>query len=310
MKGPTLVILAAGMGSRYGGLKQLDPVGVGGEIIMDFSVYDAIRAGFSKVVFLIRKSMEQEFRERILPGVEDKIECALAFQEMDAFLPEGFKIPEDRTKPWGTAHALLCCREEINGPFAMINADDFYGEQAFREIKNALDRMDINKSPMEFFMVGYLLGNTVTDKGKVARGVCVRNGKFLQSIVERTYIVKTPQGPAYSTDGGKTLIHLSEDNLVSMNFWGFGPRFLDEIEKRMPAFFNETIAQTPNEEFYVPTLVGELLKEKLCTVEVLETHDKWYGVTYREDKPGVEAGIKALADSGKYPDKLWGSRNG
>lgn len=309
MRESTLVILAAGMGSRYGGLKQLDPVGAGGEIIMDYSVYDAIKAGFSKVVFLIRKSMEREFREKILPGIEDKIECAVAFQEMDAFLPKNFVIPEERTKPWGTAHALLCCRKEIDGPFAMINADDFYGEHAFTEIKSALDRMDENKRPMEFFMVGYLLGNTVTDKGKVARGVCAHDGKFLKSIDERTYIVKTPEGPAYSTDGGKTLIHLSGDNLVSMNFWGFGSGFLNEIEKRIPAFFNETIRQNPNEEFYVPALVGELLKENLCTVEVLETHDKWYGVTYREDKPGVEAGIKSLTDLGKYPEKLWEKNN-
>ena len=213
MKGPTLVILAAGMGSRYGGLKQLDPVGVSGEIIMDYSVYDAIRAGFSKVIFLIRRSMEEDFRKKILPGIEDNIECALSFQEMDAFLPENYKIPEERKKPWGTAHALLCCKDEIDGPFAMINADDFYGKQAFKEIKEALDKMNTEKRPMEFFMVGYLLGNTVTDKGKVARGVCVRDGKFLNSIVERKYVVKTPEGPAYSTDEGKTLIHLSDDNL-------------------------------------------------------------------------------------------------
>lgn len=309
MKGPTLVILAAGMGSRYGGLKQLDPVGVSGEIIMDYSVYDAIRAGFSKVIFLIRKSMEQDFREKILPGIEDKIECALSFQEMDAFLPENYKIPEERKKPWGTAHALLCCKDEIDGPFAMINADDFYGKQAFKEIKEALDKMNTEKRPMEFFMVGYLLGNTVTDKGKVARGVCVRDGKFLNSIVERKYVVKTPEGPAYSTDEGKTLIHLSDDNLVSMNFWGFGPGFLEEIEKRLPAFFNDFIPQNPKEEFYVPTLVGELLAENLCTVEVLETQDKWYGVTYKEDKPFVEAGIRALVNAGKYPEKLWESRN-
>lgn len=309
MKGPTLVILAAGMGSRYGGLKQLDPVGPGGEIIMDYSVYDAIRAGFSKVVFLIRRSMEQDFREKILPGFEDKIECALAFQDMDAFLPEGFEIPAERKKPWGTAHALLCCKDELEGPFAMINADDFYGEQAFRKIKEGLDGMDTDKRPHEFFMVGYLLGNTVTDNGKVARGVCVRSGDMLESIVERTYIVKTPEGPAYSDDGGETLVRLGADNLVSMNFWGFGVGFLDEIKKRISAFFTEVIPQNPNEEFYVPTLVGELLKEKLCAVEVLETKDKWYGVTYKEDKPGVVAGIEALIRAGRYPEKLRESKN-
>ena len=221
MNEPTLVILAAGLSSRYGSLKQIDPVGPGGEFIIDYSVYDAIRAGFKRVVFLIAPDMRRDFEDAIGRRVSGYIETAYAYQSLDRCLPEGFSVPAGRVRPWGTAHALLCCREAVDGPFAMINADDFYGAGAYRMIYAALRDVDAQARPMRFSMVGYRLGNTVTDSGRVCRGACRTRDNRLDFIEELTYVVKTPDGPAYSLDGGKTLRPLGEDTTVSMNFWGF-----------------------------------------------------------------------------------------
>lgn len=305
MSEPTLVILAAGMGSRYGGLKQIDPVGRHGEIIMDYSVYDAVRAGFRRAVFLIAPWMQEDFDAVIGRRIAGQLETAYAFQSLDRLLPEGFALPAARKKPWGTAHAVLCCRELLDGPFAMINADDYYGPSAFRQIYNALKNADESARPLPFSMVGYRLGNTVTESGKVARGVCQTRGGMLESIVERTYVVKTPDGPAYSTDGGKTLVPLAADSTVSMNFWGFTSGILEEIDRRFPVFLREALRENPNEEFYIPNLVGELLREGRCSVRVMQSEDVWHGVTYREDKPDVVQAISDLIDSGLYPEQLW-----
>lgn len=305
MTEPTLVVLAAGLSSRYGSLKQIDPIGRHGEIIIDYSIYDAARAGFKRVVFLIAPWMHEEFEEAIGRRVSRHLDTAYAFQSNEMFLPEGFTIPPERRKPWGTAHALLCCREVLDGPFAMINADDYYGPSAFRKIYDALRGTDCSARPMEFCMAGYRLGNTLTDSGKVARGICVSSNGMLDSIVERTYVVRTGSGPAYSTDGGRTLVPVPADSVVSMNFWGFTPGILTEIERRFPVFLREKLPLNPQDEMYVPNLVGELLAEGLCTVRVLESEDVWHGMTYREDKPDVVRAIGELTDSGLYPEKLW-----
>lgn len=305
MTEPTLVVLAAGLSSRYGSLKQIDPIGRHGEIIIDYSIYDAARAGFKRVVFLIAPWMHEEFEEAIGRRVSRHLDTAYAFQSNEMFLPEGFTIPPERRKPWGTAHALLCCREVLDGPFAMINADDYYGPSAFRKIYDALRGTDCSARPMEFCMAGYRLGNTLTDSGKVARGICVSSNGMLDSIVERTYVVRTSSGPAYSTDGGRTLVPVPADSVVSMNFWGFTPGILTEIERRFPVFLREKLPLNPQDEMYVPNLVGELLAERLCTVRVLESEDVWHGMTYREDKPDVVRAIGELTDSGLYPEKLW-----
>lgn len=305
MNEPTLVVLAAGMGSRYGGLKQIDPVGDHGQIIMDYSIYDAVRAGFRRVVFLIAPWMREDFESVIGNRIAKQIETVFAYQEFERFLPEDFVIPEGRKKPWGTGHAVLCCRDVIDGPFAMINADDYYGPDAFGKIYKALKKTNLSAKPMEFSMVGYQLGNTVTDSGKVARGVCQTEDGKLQNIIERTYVVKTPDGPAYSLDGGETLVPLAGDSTVSMNFWGFTPALFDELDRRFPLFLDNALKENPNDEIFIPNVVGELLREGLCTVDVMRSDDVWHGVTYREDKPDVVAAIKALTQSGLYPDKLW-----
>lgn len=305
MNEPTLVILAAGLSSRYGGLKQIDPIGPGGEFLIDYSVYDAVRAGFKRVVFLIAPEMRGDFEDAIGRRVSGHIETVYAYQSLDRCLPEGYSVPEGRVRPWGTAHALLCCREVLDGPFAMINADDFYGEGAFRMMHSSLVNVDMSARPMRFSMVGYRLGNTVTDSGRVCRGACRTKGDKLDFIEELTYVVKTPDGPAYSLDAGKTLTLLPESTMVSMNFWGFTPALFDEIEKRFPKFLATGLDSNPQAEMLVPNLVGELLREELCTVDVMRSDDVWHGMTYREDKPEVVAAIRALIDAGQYPERLW-----
>jgi len=301
-----LVVLAAGMGSRYGGLKQIDPVGPGGQIIIDYSIYDAYRAGFRKVVFLIRDWMREDFEQIIGKKVARKMEVAYAYQEQERFLPPDFSVPEGREKPWGTAHAILCCRDVVDGPFAMINADDYYGPSAFRDIYSALQQADCEASPMDFSMVGYVLGNTLTDNGKVARGVCRTAGDKLLSIVERKYVVKTPEGPKFSLDDGETFSSLPTDSTVSMNFWGFTPAIFGEIERRFPAFLSTDLLKNPKtEEMYIPNVVGDLLREGLATVKVMHCGDKWYGVTYRADKPDVERAVAGFIADGLYPEDLW-----
>ena len=305
MNDPTLVILAAGLSSRYGSLKQIDPIGPGGEFLIDYSVFDAVRSGFRRVVFLIAPEMRVDFESAIGRRVQGHIETVYAYQSLDRHLPAGFAVPAGRTRPWGTAHALLCCREVLDGPFAMINADDFYGTGAFKMMYKALCEVDVSARPMRFSMVGYRLGNTVTDSGRVCRGACRTKDGKLDFIEELTHVVKTPDGPAYSLDGGKTLHPMSAGTTVSMNFWGFTPALFGEIERRFPEFLRSGLADNPQAEMLVPNLVGELLREGLCTVDVMRSEDVWHGMTYREDKPEVIAAIRALIDKGEYPEKLW-----
>lgn len=305
MNDPTLVILAAGLSSRYGSLKQIDPIGPGGELLIDYSVFDAVRAGFRRVVFLIAPNMRSEFESTIGRRVAGHVETVYAYQSLERCLPKGYSVPDGRVRPWGTAHALLCCREVIDGPFAMINADDFYGAGAYRMMYSALRGVDEDARPMRFYMVGYRLGNTVTDSGRVCRGACRTRDNMLDAIEELTYVVKTPTGPAYSPDGGATLIPLPDETTVSMNFWGFTSALFDEIAARFPRFLAHGLDANPQAEMLVPNLVGELLREGKCTVDVMRSDDVWHGMTYREDKPGVVAAIRALIDAGEYPERLW-----
>ena len=300
---PALVIMAAGMGSRYGGLKQIDPIGPHGEIIIDYSLYDAMQAGFRKVVFIINKGLEQDFREVIGSKVEKKMETHYVFQELDSLLPANFKIPEGRKKPWGTAHAILCCRDIVNEPFAVINADDYYGKAAYRLVYDRLCRAE-DKATYDYCMAGYLIGNTLTDNGSVARGICDTDAQGkLVNIHERTRVIRTPDGPAYLEDGTDRVVPVPEDNLVSMNFFGFTPSIFAEIEKAFPGFLQNTVPANPlKAEMYIPVETGRLLQEGKATVDVLSTPDRWFGVTYREDKESVGAAFCALTEQGEYPD--------
>lgn len=305
MKNPVLVILAAGMGSRYGGLKQIDPVDAQGNKIIDFSIYDAMRAGFKKVVFIIKKENEQDFRTCIGDAVSKYMEVEYVFQDLKK-VPEGFEIPEGRVKPWGTAHAILCCKDTVKEPFAVINADDYYGRSAFQTLYDYLTTHEDDEL-YRYAMVGYELGNTLTENGSVARGCCVtdENG-YLVTIAERTHIEKTENGAAYSEDGGNTFTDIPLDTPVSMNMWGFTPSIMDELEKAVNRFFKEGVDENPlKAECFLPIEVDKLLKEKKATVEVLSSKDKWFGVTYKEDKPFVVESIQKLKDAGVYPDKLW-----
>ena len=305
MKKPVLVIMAAGMGSRYGGLKQIDPVDREGHIIMDFSIYDAKRAGFEKVVFIIKRENEADFREAVGNRIEKIMDVAYVFQDLEN-IPEGFQVPEGRVKPWGTAHAVLSAIHEVDGPFAEINADDYYGRHAFEAIYQYLTTHSDDEK-YRYTMVGYRLKNTVTDNGHVARGICVLNEKKeLVDIHERTRIEKREGGIAYSEDEGQTWVPVDGETLVSMNMWGFTRSILDEIQKGFPAFLRKGLAENPMKcEYFLPSVVGELLEEDRASVAVLESEDKWYGVTYKEDKPVVVAAVQALKDAGVYPQHLW-----
>ena len=306
MTKPVLVVMAAGMGSRYGGLKQLDPVGGHGQVIMDYSIYDARRAGFETVVFVIKPEIEAQFKaaggDRIARGMDVKY----AFQRLED-LPEGYAVPEERVKPWGTAQAVLSAREVVKGPFAVINADDYYGPQAFREIYRYLsDHPDGER--YEYAMVGYQLKNTVTENGHVARGVCEETADgLLTAITERTHIESTPAGPRYTEDNGQTWTELSGETIVSMNLWGFTRSFLDEAWARFPAFLDGALAADPlKAEYFLPGVVSSLIAEEKARVKVLRSADKWYGVTYQADKPQVVAAIASMTEGGLYPDALWG----
>ncbi len=305
MNEPILVIMAAGMGSRYGGLKQIDPVDPQGHIIMDFSVYDAMKAGFKKFVFVIKKQIEEDFKAVIGDRIEKVAEVHYAFQEMDK-IPPVIDIPAERVKPWGTGHAILCCKEFLDAPFAVINADDFYGRDAFVQLYNYL-KDAAEADPMNISMVGYVLENTLTDHGHVARGVCrVSEAGYLEKIDERTMIQKIDGQAHYSEDGGETFVKVPNTATVSMNMWGFPLAYLRALEEKFPEFLKKTVKENPLKgEFYLPVVVDELLTEKKATVKVLRSTDKWFGVTYKEDKPGVEAGIQQLKDQGAYPEKLW-----
>ena len=303
MKKPVLVIMAAGMGSRYGGLKQIDPVDEQGHIIMDFSIFDAKRAGFEKVVFIIKKENEADFKEAVGNRMAEQMEVAYVYQDLHN-IPEGFEVPEGRVKPWGTAHAVLSAIDEIDGPFAVINADDYYGRDAFQVIYDYLATHE-DDDKYRYTMVGYKLENTVTDNGHVARGVCDTNeaGELVR-ITERTRIEKRNGGIAYSEDDGASWTELPGDTLVSMNMWGFTRSILDEIKAGFPAFLEKGLASNPMKcEYFLPAVVSTLLEEGRATVAVLASADKWYGVTYKEDKPVVVQEMKA---EGRYPEKLWG----
>ena len=306
MHAPVLVVMAAGMGSRYGGLKQIDPVDEHGNIIIHYSLFDAYRAGFRTVVFVIKPELEETFREVIGPKVPEKMEVKYVYQVITD-LPEGFAVPEGRTKPWGTAHAALAARKVVEGPFAIINSDDYYGVGAFKTIYDYLCTHPDAGDCYEYTMVGYLLKNTVTENGSVARGVCQTNAEgYLETVIERTKIVKGENCPRYSEDDGATWTDLPEDTIVSMNMWGFTRSYLDEAEARFPAFLEQTIKTNPMKgEFYLPSVVSQLLAEKKGRVRVLESRDKWHGVTYKEDKPLVVAALAEMRKNGLYPEKLW-----
>ncbi len=294
----------AGMGSRYGGLKQMDPVGAHGEVILDYSVFDARRAGFETVVFIIKHEIEAEFKARVGSHIEPYMDVRYACQELGD-LPEGYAVPEGRVKPWGTSQAIMAARDVIDAPFAVINADDYYGVECFRLLYDYLSQP---RAEGEFCMVGYLLRNTVTDHGSVARGVCQADeAGNLVTINERTRIEKHPGGIHFTEDDGATWTELPEDTLVSMNMWGFQPELVAELQRRFPAFLEEAAKTNPMKgEYLLPNVVGDLLREQKATVRVLASPDKWYGVTYQEDKPGV---VQAMADktaAGLYPAPLWG----
>ncbi len=305
MEKPVLVIMAAGMGSRYGGLKQIDPIDAEGHMIIDFSIYDAKQAGFEKVVFIIKKENEQIFREKIGDRIAGHMEVAYAFQELND-LPEGFEVPEGRVKPWGTAHAVLAVRDIVHGPFAVINADDYYGRHAFEVIYQYLTTHQ-DDSLYRYTMVAYRLKNTVTENGSVARGVCTLNDAHeLTAVTERTKIEQRPDGIAYTEDDGATWISLPENTLVSMNMWGFTESILKEIRSGFPEFLKKGLEENPLKcEYFLPSVVTTLLEEHKASVSVLESEDKWYGVTYREDKPTVVQAIQSMKDNGFYPVHLW-----
>ena len=307
MKKPILVVMAAGMGSRYGGLKQIDPVGCEGEAILDYSLFDAHEAGFDTAVIIIKEAIKKDFMETVGARLQKvPMEIRYAYQELEK-LPTSYTVPEGRTKPWGTCHAVVCAREAIgDAPFAVINADDYYGKAAFKEIYNYLSA-HADDDKYRYCMVGYELGKTVTDNGSVARGVCQVNGEgFLESVVERTKIEKQADGVIRFTEDGSTWMCLPEKTTVSMNMWGFTPSFAAESEARFPAFLDKALAENPMKgEYFLPSTVSALLAEDKATVKMLYSPDKWYGVTYAADKPVVVAALKTMTEQGLYPDGLW-----
>ena len=307
MNKPVLVVLAAGMGSRYGGLKQIDPVGSHGEAILDYSLFDAYEAGFKTAVIIIKDMIKKDFMDTVGKRLEKcPMDIRYAYQELDK-IPAGCEIPAERTKPWGTSHAVLCAKEEIgDAPFAVVNADDYYGKQAYKELYNFLAQVK-DPASTDYCMVGYELGKTVTENGSVARGVCVvdENG-YLADIAERTKIEKYEGGIHFTEDDGATWTDLDADTPVSMNMWGLTPGFLRYVEQDFPRFFKEEVSANPTKaEMFLPMTVGALLENGKATVKVLRTSDKWYGVTYAADKPQVVAALKDMADKGAYPDGLW-----
>ena len=295
---PTLVVLAAGMGSRYGGLKQVDPVGPSGEAILDYSVFDAIRGGFGKVVFIIRKDFEAEFKEKVGSKYEGMIPVDYCYQDLDD-LPGDFKVPEGRTKPWGTAHATRSARTVVNEPFAVINADDFYGRDAFAKLGAFLSAAQ----PMQFAMVGYKLDLTLSENGSVARGVCeVAEDGSLKSVTEMTKLVRAGD-VAENREDELNPVKVPLDARVSMNLWGFTPELFTELERRFPLWLAENGTKEKS-EWYIPFVVDELIREGKASCKVLPTESSWFGVTYRDDKPYVMAEIKKLVDAGEYPENL------
>ncbi len=303
MKEPILVIMAAGMGSRYGGLKQMEPVGGNGELIIDYSLYDAMKAGFQRAVFIIREENEALFKSMIGDRIAKRMEVSYVFQSLDR-LPAGYSVPEGRKKPWGTAHAVLCAREAVDAPFAVLNADDFYGRDALLRAYGFLKAMETGGGPCA--MVGYALQNTLSDKGSVSRGICRVDGEgHLLSIDERTHIIKTVDGPLYTEDG-QTYHRLSGDAVASMNLFAFHPDIFLELEQEFREFLTDALPGNPlSAEFYLPVVAGNLPKRNIAKVRVLPSGGQWYGVTYREDRETVTAALRRMAETGEYPAPLW-----
>ena len=305
MNKPVLVVMAAGMGSRYGGMKQIDPVGPNGQVIMDYSLYDARRAGFETVIFVIKHEIEDAFKAAIGDRVAKAMNVKYAFQQLEE-LPAGFAVPEGRVKPWGTCHAVLAAKPLIDGPFAVINADDYYGPEAFQVMYDYLST-HADDDFYRYCMVSYLLKNTLSENGSVARGVCIKNEDgTLQSVTERTRIEPCGGGAHYTEDGGESWVDLPGDTPVSMNLWGFGKSFLDEAEQRFAGWLTENLPVNPLKcEYFLPLVVTELIEENKAKIQVLRSTDKWFGVTYREDKPLVVDAIARKTAEGQYPEKLW-----
>ena len=303
---PTLLLLAAGMGSRYGGLKQLDGLGPNGETIMDYSIYDAVKAGFGKIVFVIRKDFEQDFREKVVSKYQGHLPVEVVFQSLED-LPSGFTVPEGRTKPWGTNHAVLMGKEAIKEPFAVINCDDFYGRDSFQVMGKYLSSL-AEGSANKYAMVGFRVGNTLSESGSVSRGVCSTDEKgFLTTVVERTKIERKADGEVkYLEDDGETWTAIPETTPVSMNFWGFTPDYFTYSQDYFKYFLGlESTKTNLKAEFFIPLMIDKLIKEGTATVEVLDTTSKWFGVTYPEDRPDTVAKIQKLIDDGVYPDRLF-----
>jgi NDP-sugar pyrophosphorylase family protein len=305
MSKPDLIVMAAGIGSRYGGLKQIEPIGPGGEIILDYSVFDARKAGFGKIIFVINKHIEQAFRKRIDRSIGQYCETAYAYQEL-ANVPEDFEYPAERSKPWGTAHAVLSCKDLVGSSFAVINADDFYGQTAFQALSDYLNNARDQNGIYDFCLVAYQLKNTLTEYGHVARGVCqVDREDRLIEVRERTHIEKV-EGAIKFTEDGTTWSELPEDSLVSLNLWGFTRGILAELEARFARFLVENRGNLLTAEYFLPEVVNQLLQEKTATVKVLRTKERWFGVTYQEDKIRVKDAVGELIERGVYPGTLWG----
>ncbi|MBN2582484.1 MAG: nucleotidyltransferase [Planctomycetes bacterium] len=304
MAGPQLVVMAAGIGSRYGGLKQVDPIGPSGEIVIDYSIYDALRAGFERVVFVIRRDIEEVFREKVGRSIEQRVDTQYVFQQLDA-LPAGYSVPEGRTKPWGTGHATLAAQAAVGGNCAVINADDYYGPASFKILGEYLRSAEDRDGVADYAMVGFRLRNTVTEHGHVARGVCTATADgHLATIVERTRIETFAGAIRFSEDDGATWTDIGRESLVSMNMWGFTPSIFRELEARFPAFLKER-GGNPKAEYFLPTVVNELIQEGKASVRILPTDEKWYGVTYQQDKPELKAFIGEQVRKGRYPETLW-----
>ncbi len=306
MKKPVLVIMAAGMGSRYGGLKQIEPVDGEGHIIMDFSIFDAKRAGFEKVIFIIKEENEEEFKRCAGDRISKYMETAYVYQKLD-HLPYGYEVPEGRIKPFGTGHAVLSCAGQVDGPFVVINSDDYYGVNAFGQIYHYLEEYE-DDAKYRYAMVGYRLGNTLTENGYVSRGVCQMDEEgFLTGITERTHIEKHGENAAYTEDEGKTWHSIDAKTLVSMNMFGFTKSMMQELIERFPHFLDENLKNNPLKcEYFLPAVVSSLIEEGRATVKVLKSEDRWYGITYKEDRASVADAVRNLKEAGVYPPHLWG----
>ena len=302
MGSTTLIIMAAGLGSRYGGLKQVDPVGPNGEIIIDYSIYDALRSGFNKIIFVIKEENKEIFKRSIGEKIQRYVDVEYVYQSLED-LPEGCEVPEGRLKPWGTAHAVYACRDVVKTPFAVINADDYYGYSAFKAIHDYL--RGVEEASVDYTMVGYKLSNTLTENGYVSRGICsIDENSYLKSVKERTKISRFSDGIKYS-DADENWQLLSDNSTVSMNIWGFTPRIFSYLEAELQLFFKGLHTNPLKSECFLPNVVNNIITENNCRVKVLESREKWYGVTYKEDKPIVQRAIREFIDKGLYPEKLW-----